>query len=288
MTPLTTETSATYTYDDLNRKTGESIDYYGQFTKNLSYSYPNNWEQTFTGPDNVTLTHKYDAAGRLNTITIPGQGDIAYNTYEWNSPTDITLPGGSSTDYTYDALWQVNAITAVDSGSTDIMTRNYVYTNEGNITTKDTEHGTYTYTYDELYRLTDAVNPTVTDETYTYDNLGNRLTSAAVTGNWAYNLNNELGSYGGTTLTYDNNGNITHKAVGTVDTNISRWRGQTLLCGTTEVNGQFLGQDFNLLDMLPITAYDLTPYTIIYLYRNWHRSCPFRLCPLCSRMTVFF
>ena len=34
---------------------------------------------------------------------------------------------------------------------------------------------------------------------------------------------------------------------------------QILLCGTTEMNGQFLGQDFNLLDMLPVTAYDLTP-----------------------------
>ena len=212
-----TETSAAYTYDDLNRKTGEAINY-GTFTKDLSYSYPNNWEQTFTGPDNVTLTHKYDAAGRLNTITIPGQGDIAYSTYEWNSPTEITLPGGSSTDYTYDALWQVNAITSVDPGSVDIMTRNYVYTNEGNITTKATEHGTYTYTYDELYRLTGAVNPTVTDETYTYDDLGNRLTSAAVTGNWAYNLNNELESYGGTMLTYDSNGNIATKMIASVDT----------------------------------------------------------------------
>jgi len=210
-------TSATYTYDDLNRKTGETIDY-GTFTKSLSYSYPNNWEQTFTGPDNVTLTHKYDAAGRLSTITIPGQGDVTYNTYEWNSPTNITLPGGSSTDYTYDALRQVNAITAVDPGSADIMTRNYVYTNEGNITTKDTEHGTYAYTYDELYRLTDAVNPTVTDETYTYDNLGNRVSSAAVAGDWLYNLNNELKSYGGTTVTYDDNGNITGKTVASVDT----------------------------------------------------------------------
>ena len=33
-----------------------------------------------------------------------------------------------------------------------------------------------------------------------------------------------------------------------------------LLCGATEMNGQFLGQDFNLLDRLPVTAYDLTPF----------------------------
>ncbi|MCP5006249.1 MAG: hypothetical protein GY941_20260, partial [Planctomycetes bacterium] len=53
---------------------------------------------------------------------------------------------------------------------------------------------------------------------YTYENLGSRLTSAAVTDNWLYNLNNELNSYGGTTLTHDDNGNITKKRVGSVDT----------------------------------------------------------------------
>ena len=35
---------------------------------------------------------------------------------------------------------------------------------------------------------------------------------------------------------------------------------QMLLCGATEMNGKFLGQDFNLLDRLPVTAYDLTPF----------------------------
>ena len=39
---------------------------------------------------------------------------------------------------------------------------------------------------------------------------------------------------------------------------------QRLLCGTTEVNEKFLGQDFNLLDKLPVTAYDLTP-----LFHSW-------------------
>ena len=59
---------------------------------------------------------------------------------------------------------------------------------------------------------------TVTDETYTYDSLGNRLSAAAVSGNWLYNLNNELNSYGTTTLTHDANGNITKKSVASVDT----------------------------------------------------------------------
>jgi len=38
---------------------------------------------------------------------------------------------------------------------------------------------------------------------------------------------------------------------------------QTLLCGTTEVNRQFLGQDYNLLDKSPVTAYDVTPVRLL-------------------------
>ncbi|MCP4269320.1 MAG: hypothetical protein GY777_27745, partial [Candidatus Brocadiaceae bacterium] len=170
------------------------------------------------GPDDVTLTHNYDAAGRLSTINIPGQGDITYDNYKWDSPSKITLPGGSTTDYTYDALWQVKKITTRDPDSSEIMTRNYVYSKEGNIESKETEHGIYTYEYDDLYRLTDAVNPAADDEEYDYDALGNRIRSAAVGGVWNYNLNNELEDYGSTTLTHDNNGNITIKRVGTDDT----------------------------------------------------------------------
>jgi hypothetical protein len=34
---------------------------------------------------------------------------------------------------------------------------------------------------------------------------------------------------------------------------------QKRLCGATGMNGQFPGQDFNLLDKMPVTAYGLTP-----------------------------
>ena len=37
---------------------------------------------------------------------------------------------------------------------------------------------------------------------------------------------------------------------------------QILLCGATGMNGQFPGQDFNLLDKMPVTAYYLTPLHI--------------------------
>ncbi len=43
---------------------------------------------------------------------------------------------------------------------------------------------TYAYDYDDLYRLTAADNPTETDEAFTYNTVGNRLTSTDTTSSW--------------------------------------------------------------------------------------------------------
>ncbi len=87
-----------------------------------------------------------------------------------------------------------------------------------NIQSKQTEHGNYEYTYDDLYRLTTTDNPDFDDESYSYDNVGNRLTSADTSGSWSYNSNNELSGYDDTSYEYDPNGNMVKKTVGGVVT----------------------------------------------------------------------
>ena len=42
---------------------------------------------------------------------------------------------------------------------------------------KATEYGDYAYDYDDIYRLIDADNPTLDDEAFAYDPVGNRLTA---------------------------------------------------------------------------------------------------------------
>ena len=206
--------SGTFTYDDLQRKTSETINY-GPFAKTLSYAYyDNGLKKSFTYPNGESIEYAYDGNNRPAAIHIPGQGPITYNTYRWNSPTKITIPGGSTTEYTYDPLMQVKTILAKDPGANPVISREYTYSPVGNITQKNTEHGNYTYQYDDLYRLAQATNPTLPDESYTYDALGNRLTSAAVTGNWSYNLNNELLGFASTSFHYDDNGNMASKTVG--------------------------------------------------------------------------
>lgn len=59
---------------------------------------------------------------------------------------------------------QLKSITVRDPGQNALMAYNYEHSPAGNITAKNTEHGNYAYQYDELYRLTEAVNPATANE----------------------------------------------------------------------------------------------------------------------------
>ena len=51
------------------------------------------------------------------------------------------------------------------------------------------------------------------DETFTYDQYGNRLTKSGVSGEWSYDVANKLISYGNVSYTYNANGNPEERAV---------------------------------------------------------------------------
>ncbi|MGD9158472.1 MAG: RHS repeat-associated core domain-containing protein, partial [Desulfobacteraceae bacterium] len=218
-------TSALYDYDDVYRRIGETINY-GSFSKSLSYTYyDNGLKKSFTGPDGATYNYNYNANNQLAEINIPDQGSVTYTSYNWNRPTNITLPGGSTKTYTYDPLMRVKSIVAKDPGGNDVINYQYSYDKMDNILTKDTEHGSYSYEYDDFYRLTglsiDSITEPDLNEEFTYDKAGNRLTSADTLGDWTYNQNNELqttpplssGPTGGSSFEYDSNGNMAQKTV---------------------------------------------------------------------------
>ena len=141
-------------------------------------------------------------------------GSITYSEYKWNKPTEVLLPGGSKRQYEYDPLMRVKSIIAKDPGQNILMNYQYNYDRVDNIKAKTTEHGSYSYGYDELYRLTSADNPIQADEAFTYDAVGNRLTDAGAIGNWDYNANNELLGYDNVAFEYDDNGNMIQKTIG--------------------------------------------------------------------------
>ena len=74
---------------------------------------------------------------------------------------------------------------------------------------KTTEHGAYTYGYDDVDRLTQAEYPTFSPEAWTYDPLGNRLTDVETgESEWTYNANNELLDRIERSHAYDANGSL--------------------------------------------------------------------------------
>ncbi|HEW97392.1 MAG TPA: hypothetical protein ENF37_01930, partial [Beggiatoa sp.] len=205
-------TSATYTYDALGQKLSETVDY-GAFTVSHSYEYyANGLKKSFTGPDGVKITYSYDENNRLSAIDIPNAGRVTYNTYHWNRPAKITLPGGSQIDLAYDPLMRLLSKVVKDPAQQFLMDYEYEHSPANNITKKTTEQGEYAYQYDELSRLTQATNPVLEDEHYTYDLLSNRLTASGVEG--SYDANNALLSYGDVEFEYDASGNVVKKTDG--------------------------------------------------------------------------
>jgi YD repeat-containing protein len=207
-------TSAVYGYDDLYRKISESVNY-GPFTKTNAYTYlKNGLKETHTGSDGITCGYLYDANNQLTGVQVPNLGFITINDYHWNRPASMTLPGGTTKDFSYDPLMRIKQITSKDPGQNVMLNYQYNYDKMDNIKAKATEHGAYVYGYDDLYRLTDVDNPVQEDEAFTYDQVGNRVTAANTTGYWTYNDNNELlstpaltGQPDSAVFEYDANGN---------------------------------------------------------------------------------
>jgi RHS repeat-associated protein len=161
----------TRTYDDLNRLTQEVTP---QGT--ISYSYDAAGRRTsMTVQGQTQVTYTYDNADRLTQIT---QGSttvtIAYDNA--NRRTSLTLPNGVVTEYAYDAASRLTGLTYKLSG---------------------TPIGTLTYAYDA------AGNRTEVGGTWARTALPTAPTSAT------YNAANQQTAFGGTTQTFDLNGNMT-------------------------------------------------------------------------------
>jgi YD repeat-containing protein len=99
------------------------------------------------------------------------------------------------------------------AGTATLDGAGYTYDNAGNRTTKTTYLNNITeqYIYDPLYQLTQVIQGTTTTESYSYDAVGNRISSLGMSP-YAYNSSNELTSTPSASFTYDSNGNTLTKA----------------------------------------------------------------------------
>ncbi len=205
--------SAVYDYDNMYRLLNETVAY-GAFDLSHSYTYsPTGKKASLTQPNNQTNTYYYDAADRLNQVAIANVGTVTINQFDWHSPKRMTFPGGSVQENTYDDLQRLSGIAVSDPGGNALLNHQYDFSVKGNIRTKTTEHGVYQYTYDNMDRLIDAVNPVSADERYTFDATGNMLTALTTEGSWQYNEDNALLQAGANTFAYDHNNSVTQRTV---------------------------------------------------------------------------
>ena len=148
-------------------------------------------------------------------MLIPGEGLVSYSDYDWLAPQTMTLPGGSQLQADYDPLLRLNSYALTDPAAESLATASYSYDKVNNITGINTTQQSQTedklYGYDSLYRLISASYTTLNEESYTYDGVGNRLSSIN-SPTYTYNSKNQLtqmthSDSSTTSYEYDDNGN---------------------------------------------------------------------------------
>jgi RHS repeat-associated protein len=184
---------------------------------------------SMTDPQNAGTTYVYDTLNRLSSLTSP-QGAFGFSYDALSRRSQLTRPNNVTTTYGYDPLSRLLSVLH-KLGGTTLDGATYTVDNAGNRTSRTPQpSGTATnFGYNNIYELLSAQGGSA-NENYTYDKVGNRLTSTA--GSYGYNTSNELTSSPTATFTYDNNGNTLTKADSTGTTSYS-WDFENRLTSVT-------------------------------------------------------
>ncbi|MFE9836548.1 DUF6531 domain-containing protein [Streptomyces sp. NPDC005551] len=229
---------ATYGYDDAgdmtlraNSKVSEDFVYdaVGNLTKTRGFAYTYDAAGhmlTRKYSDGDTITYTYDSDGRTATMAADGKT----TTYTWDPAGNLTssaLPDTETEDRTYDRAGRLTAVTSAKAGTTVTKTALTLSAaglpSRVDVTRAGVGTGGYDLTYDAAGRLTSgcAPQPWVTGcaasrtTSYTYDKVGNRLTSTlgSTSTDYAYDDADQLTSTTTGTATtaydYDAEGNQT-------------------------------------------------------------------------------
>jgi RHS repeat-associated protein len=212
-----TDPTGTYgfAYDNMGRLLGTTTQYsfLPGHTYSNSYGYDAASNRTsFTAPDGSTNTYAYDTLNRLTTLTNSLTGQFGFTYDNLSRRTALSRPNGVNTTYGYDSLSRLSNVLH-GAGTVTVDGAGYTYDNAGNRTAKTNYLNNITeqYTYDPTYQLTQVTQGTTTTESYSYDAVGNRLSSLGMSP-YVYNSSNELTSTPAATFTYDGNGNTLTKA----------------------------------------------------------------------------
>jgi RHS repeat-associated protein len=176
------------------------------FTNNYTYDAASN-RTSLTAPDGSISTYGYDSLNRLSGLANSWAGSFGFSYDALSRRTQLTRPNGLNTNYSYDSLSHLLSVLH-QAGANTLDGASYSYDPAGNRTAKTNYLNgiTSNYTYDPLYELTQVTQGSSTTESYSYDAVGNRLSSSGVP-NYSYNASNELTSNSSGSYSYDANGN---------------------------------------------------------------------------------
>jgi len=204
-----------FTYDNDSRLLGASTQY--TFLPGLTYTNSYTYDamanrKSFSAPGGVTDAYEYDPLNRLTIVTDSLLGQFTFDYDALSRQTAFTRPNGVSTVYSYDSASQMLNILH-KAGISTLDGAAYTYDNAGHRTSKTNYRNNITeqYSYDPTYQLTQVTQGDTTTETYSYDAVGNRVSSMGVYP-YLYNASNQLISTPQATFTYDENGNTLTKA----------------------------------------------------------------------------
>jgi len=196
--------SASFTKDSQGRNIQSSISY-GKvddsgiisFTTGQSFN-ADSLLKSHTYPDGSIQTYSYQN-GQLAKVTLPNNSLITYNNYKWNVPENINAPGVLK-NITVDSAQRPVGI-QIKNNEEILASRIYQYDKGGRITQIDSDIGRSKYQYDNLDRLI-KVEPSeslkemgLPMERYSYDPVGNRISSINQPGAWRYDRDNRMVRY---------------------------------------------------------------------------------------------
>ena len=136
----------------------------------------------------------------------------------------VRYANGSVVSYKYDEVNRLISEKALDKQGGLVAQYEYTLGAAGERTKVEELDRTVEYTYDALYRLTGekitAADGTVTEYTYAYDNVSNRIlkTENGAETTYTYNVLNQLTAETGVTYQYDDAGNLISVTSGTKST----------------------------------------------------------------------
>ncbi|WP_324282070.1 RHS repeat-associated core domain-containing protein [Cyanobacterium aponinum UTEX 3221] len=253
----------TYSYDEMGRM--ETVDNAGTpdvANVILTYDYDEKGNiisviDTINGVASGLTTYEYDKIDRLISLTQSGNGvedkrvDFDYNGVSQYEKIDrfSDLTGNNlvvSSSYDYDGANRLTNLTH-NNGTTDVAFYDLTYDTGSRITQIVDIDGTSSFAYDTRNQLLEANHSDIDDESYSYDDNGNRTLSGYVTG-----VNNELLSDGVYNYDYDNEGNlISQTSIATGEVRLFEWDYLNRLVAVTDFDS-----DNNVLQTVEF-SYDM-------------------------------